>query len=432
MTQAESSIPAQPVVPVERQAASRTKAIIACLLGNWFEIFDFAIYGYFALQIGRTFFPADDPIASILSSFATYGVGFLMRPIGGMVLGSYGDRRGRKAALALTMALMAVATGMTGLIPGYSQWGIAAPVLLVICRMLQGFSTGGEWGGAATFLVETAPENRRALYGSLQQLSNSLASLSAVGTALLLNAVVPPAALEEWGWRIPFLVGLAIGPVGYYLRMSVDETVSFKQSEPLRTPLREALSRHRPELFTVFGIAVGWTVAGYVFGAFTASYATQTLKMPATYGLTALIAGSLVHLTTVPLIGLQADRFGSRPFLIAAALGFVLLAWPLFYWVSTHPSLPSLMLMTLCAGVLSGTFGGAAPSYLCTILPTRVRYVSLSVGYGSAVMVFGGFAPFIATWLVAYTGSAAAPGAYVVACAAISLTTLLASPVIRR
>jgi MHS family proline/betaine transporter-like MFS transporter len=196
--------------------------------------------------------------------------------------------------------------------------------------------------------------------------------------------------------------------------------------------LREALSRHRPELLTVFGIAIGWTVAGYIFGAFTASYATQTLKLPATDGLTALVAGALVHMTTLPTIGLLADRYGSRPFMISAALGFVLLAWPLFYLVSTYPSVTNLVSMTMCAGVLSGTFGGAAPSYLCRILPTRVRYVSLSVGYGGAVMIFGGFAPFIATWLVASTGSAAAPGGYVVACAAISLTVLLASPVGKR
>jgi MHS family proline/betaine transporter-like MFS transporter len=156
------------------------------------------------------------------------------------------------------------------------------------------------------------------------------------------------------------------------------------------------------------------------------------LKLPATAGLTALVAGSLVHLATVPVIGFLADRYGSRRFLITAALGFMLLAWPLFNFVGTEPSLPHLVIMTMCAGLLSGTFGGAAPSYLCSILPTRVRYVSLSVGYGAAVMIFGGFAPFVATWLVAFTGSAAAPGWYVVACAAISLTTLLASPVVRR
>jgi MHS family proline/betaine transporter-like MFS transporter len=412
--------------------ASMRKAVLACLVGNWLELFDFTIYGYFALQIGRTFFPADDPVASILSTFATYGVGFLMRPIGGMVLGSYGDRRGRKAALALTMGLMAIATGMTGLIPGYAQWGIGAPILLAACRMLQGFSTGGEWGGAATFLVESAPQNRRALYGSLQQLSAGLASLSAVATALLLNAVMSRAALDEWGWRIPFLLGFAVGPVGYYLRMRVEEPASFEQgrrNDPVQRPLREALTAHRAAVLTVLGTVIIWNVAGYIFGTFMASYATQTLKMAATDSLTAVVAGALVHLTTIPLVGLLSDRFASRPFLIAAALGFALLAWPLFHLVSTQRSLASLLIMTMSCGMLSGTFGGAAPSYLCRILPTRIRYVSLSVGYNGAVMIFGGFAPFIATWLVAFTGSAAAPSGYVIACAAISLAVLLAGPI---
>src|SRR5579862_8143674 len=407
---AEGSVPTMHVPVATRRPASRYKAILACLAGNWFELFDFAIYGYFAVQIGQVFFPAHDPVAAALSTFATYGVGFLMRPIGAMVLGSYGDRRGRRAALALTMALMAVATGATGLIPSYSRWGIAAPILLLACRMLQGFSTGGEWGGAATFIVESAPPNRRALYGSLQQLSAGLASLSAVATALLLNAVMTRAALDEWGWRIPFLIGFAIGPIGYYLRMSVEETASFEQAtraEPVRAPLREALGRHRAALLIVFGTAIVWTVAGYTFGAFTASYATQTLKMSPTDSLIGVVAGALTHLTTIPLVGLLADRFGSRRFLIAAALGFALVAWPLFHLVSTQPSLTSLLIMTMSAGLLSGTFGGAAPSYLCELLPTRVRYVSLSVGYGGAVMIFGGFAPFIATWLVAFTGSAA-------------------------
>jgi MFS transporter, MHS family, proline/betaine transporter len=403
------------------------KAVLACMAGNWFELFDFTVYGYFAVQIGRAFFPTHDPIASVLATFASYGVGFLMRPVGGMVLGSFGDKRGRKTALALTMFIMAVGTGLTGLIPSYAQWGIAAPILLVACRMLQGFSTGGEWGGATAFMVESAPEGRRGLFGSLQQLSAGLASISAVGTALILNSIMPLAALNAWGWRLPFLVGFAIAPIGYYLRMNVNETASFEHVTPLRSPLHEALEKHRAAVLTVFGIAIIWVVTGYTFGTFTAAYATQTLKMTSTASLLAIIAGSIANIMTVPLVGLLSDYFGTRYFLIASALGFALLSWPLFHLVDVSRSTSSLVVMTITAGILYGIFSGAAPTHLCRMLPTEIRYVSLSVGYSGAVMIFGGFAPFIATSLVAWTGSASSPSWYVIICATISLTVLLKS-----
>jgi MFS transporter, MHS family, proline/betaine transporter len=403
------------------------KAVLACIAGNWFELFDFTVYGYFAVQIGHAYFPAHDPIASVLATFATYGVGFLVRPIGGMILGNYGDRRGRRKALALTMFIMAVGTGLTGLIPPYTQWGIAAPILLVACRMLQGFSTGGEWGGATAFLVESAPENRRGFFGSLQQLSAGLASISAAGTALLLNSIMPLTALNTWGWRLPFLLGFAIAPIGYYLRMKVNETESFEHVTPLRSPLREALGRHRVEVLTIFGIAIIWVVAGYTFGTFTAAYATQTLKMTATASLLAVVAGAIANILTVPIVGLLSDHFGTRCFLIASALGFALLSWPLFHLVDVSRSISSLLLMTITAGILYGIFSGAAPTHLSQMLPTEIRYVSLSVGYSGAVMIFGGFAPFIATSLVVWTGSASSPSWYVIICAIVSLTVLLKS-----
>lgn len=214
---------AEPTPPLS--PATRRRAIVACLLGNLFELFDFGVYGYFAVQIGKAIFPSVDPVVSVLASFATYGVGFLMRPIGAMVLGSYGDRHGRKSALALTITLMAVATGFTGLVPSYAAIGLWAPVLLVFCRLLQGFSTGGEWGGATTFLVEHAPAGRRGFYGSLQH-STGLAQILAIGSALLLNAVLSTPDLEAWGWRLPFLLGFVLAPIGYYLRSRVEESRS--------------------------------------------------------------------------------------------------------------------------------------------------------------------------------------------------------------
>lgn len=404
------------------------RAVLACMAGNWFELFDFIIYGYFAIEIGNAFFPSRDPLASVLATFATYGVGFLMRPVGGMVLGSYGDRYGRKKALALTMFLMAAGTGLTGLIPSYARIGLYAPLLVVLCRLLQGFSTGGEWGGATAFLVESAPEERRCLFGSLQQLSTGLASLSAVAAALLLNAIMPASALETWGWRLPFLLGLAVAPIGYYLRANVEETQSFEHSKPIRSPLKQAVTRHRAAVLAVFGITAVWTAAGYTFGAFAVAFAKETLKMTSTASLLAVVAGAAINLAVVPVVGALADRFGTRPFLIASAAGFACLALPLFHLVAATRTLPGLMLMTLTAGILSGIFSGAAPAHLCRLLPTEIRYVSLSVGYSAAVTLFGGFAPFISTWLVSWTGSASSPSWYVIFTALISLTVLIVAP----
>ncbi|MDG2522908.1 MFS transporter [Caulobacter segnis] len=410
-------------------AATRRKAITACLLGNLFELFDFGVYGYFAVQIGRAIFPSTDPVVSILASFATYGVGFLMRPVGAMVLGSYGDRHGRKAALALTITLMAVATGLTGLVPSYGAIGVWAPILLVIFRLLQGFSTGGEWGGATTFLVEHAPPGRRGFYGSLQQVSTGLAQILAISSALLLNSVLSPEDLQAWGWRLPFLVGFILAPIGYYLRSRVEESPEYlaaaREKRIPAAPLRVALTTHREAVLVCFGLTMIWTVASYVFITFLPTFAAQSLGMAPTLALTGTICASLANLAIVPLSGLALDRWGGRWPLIASASGFALFSIPLFMLLAQAQSLPALATVAIVAGALYGLYNGAAPTVLCTLFPTTVRYTALSVGYNGAVMIFGGFAPFISTFLVRQTGAAIAPSFYVTACAVATLAVLL-------
>lgn len=403
------------------------RALGSAMIGNWFELFDFIIYGYFAAQIGKAMFPAADPVTIILSSFATYGVGFVMRPIGSMVLGSLGDRRGRKAALVFTMFLMAFSTCATGLIPPYSVIGIAAPAILVLCRLLQGFAAGGEWGGATTFLVEYAPPHRRGLFGALQQLSTSLAIVSAVSVALLLNVLLSPASLESWGWRVPFIAGLLVAPLGLYLRAKVPETPSFRAEGEDRPahPLREAMTLHRRAVLTIFGLVIIWTVAGYTYGAFLVNFATQVLKVDPSWALTGTLVGAVVNIVVIPLTGWASDHVGRKPFLVASALGFLLLSIPLFQMMVTQRTGMSVVLTTACAGALSGLFSGVAPTFLCELLPTRVRYTALSVGYNMAVMLFGGFAPFFATLLVKETGLLISPAFYIAACAAVSLTVIL-------
>src|SRR5215470_10874212 len=212
-------------------ARLRRRAIISCAIGNFVELFDFLIFGLFAAQIAANFFPKTDALAGLLATFATYGVGFVMRPVGAIIIGAYGDRRGRKQALVLTVGLMATATALTGLVPSYASIGIAAPILLVLCRLVQGFSTGGEWGGAAAFLVEHAPTGKRGLIGSIHQVSVGLALIAGTLSAALLNSWLDKEAMVAWGWRIAFLIGALLAPVGYYLRTRVAETPVFQQAE---------------------------------------------------------------------------------------------------------------------------------------------------------------------------------------------------------
>lgn len=408
----------------------RRRAILACLSGNLFELYDFGIFGYFAIQIGQTVFPSHDPLTSILASFATYGTGFLTRPIGAMVLGSYGDRRGRKAALSLTITLMALATGLTGLIPSYRSAGIWSPILLVSFRLLQGFSAGGEWGGATTFLVEYAPPGRRGFFGSLQQTSTSVAQLLAIASALALNSLLPGPSLASWGWRLPFLLGFVLAPLGYYLRARVAETPAFERTEAARdivaSPLRLVFTKYRRELAICFGVTTIWTVASYVFTTFLAAYATQSLHLPASTALRAIVLAAFANILLIPISGALSDRIGRTPILIAASVGYLVLSVPFFMLMAATRSFSSVAVVGLTAGALYGLLNGAAPAMLCELFPTNVRYTALSVGYNSGVMIFGGFAPFISTLLVKTTGSAIGPGFYPAICAAISLSVLLA------
>jgi MHS family proline/betaine transporter-like MFS transporter len=407
----------------------RRRALVACLAGNLFELYDFGVFGYFAIQIGQAIFPSHDPLVSILASFATYGTGFLTRPIGALVLGSYGDRRGRKTALSLTITLMALATGLTGLVPSYAQAGIWSPILLVLFRLLQGFSTGGEWGGSTTFMVEYAPAGWRGFFGSLQQVSTSVAQMLTIASALALNSWLPGPALVSWGWRLPFLMGFVLAPVGYYLRSRVAETPAFERAEAARdiveSPVRLVFGKYRRELVTCFGITTIWTVASYVYITFMATYATQTLHLPANVALRAVVLAALANLVLVPISGALSDKIGRAPILIFASLGFFALSVPFFMLMAHERSFGSVALVSLIAGGLYGLINGAAPAMLSELFPTKVRYTALSVGYNCGVMIFGGFAPFISALLIKTTGSAIGPGYYPTICAAISLLVLL-------
>ena len=291
----------------DEAADMRRRAILSCLIGNFMELYDFTLYGFFAIFIGQTFFPSTNPLVSLLSSLATFGVGFVMRPIGGLVMGAYADRLGRKGALIITMALMAVATGVPGILPGYATIGIWAPALLVLCRLVQGFSTGGEWGGAVIFMAEYATPGRRGFYTSWMQVGVALGSLCGSASALTLTALLDPQSLHSWGWRIPFVIGFLLLPIGYYLRSRVDETPAFERlvsaRAVARAPVRAAFSTQKKTMLLVCGTAMIWNAGGYVLLVYLPSFAAQVLKVDLTLALAATTIVTLVRAILTPVVG---------------------------------------------------------------------------------------------------------------------------------
>ena len=415
--------------PAIGQAANRRRAaIVAGVIGNVLEWYDFAVYGYFIPVISQLFFPAKTPVVSLLLTFSVFGVGFVMRPIGSVVFGQYGDRHGRKRALSAVIFLMALSTFAVGLLPTYGSAGVLAPLLLVAARLAQGLSGGGEWGGAAAYLVEYAPPGKRGLVGSWQQVSVGSGFLLGSIAAALLTAALTPDEMLAWGWRIPFLFGIAVGGVGAVLRWRLADTPKFAelqdQGHVARSPLREAFTTFRTPTLLAFGLTLHNTVAYYAVLIYLTSWLTNIVKMPRSTALWIGTACLLAFVVVVPFMGALSDRIGRRPLFIASCLGYVVLAYPMFLLASTGvPAYAFIAQLVLV--VLLALYAGPGPAVYCELFPTRVRYTALSVGYNIPVAIFGGFAPFIATWLIQSTGSILAPAFYVIAASAATLVTMV-------
>ncbi len=406
-------------------AIVRRRAILSCAVGNFFELFDFTIYGYFAVAITRAFYPSQ----SMYGTYAAFGAAFLMRPVGAVILGAYGDRMGRRAALVITIGLMAVATGVTGLIPTYQSIGVWAPILLVVCRLLQGFSTGGEWGGAAAFLVEYAPPGRRGLTGSWQQFSTQIGALTGSVSAALLASNLSQEDFYAWGWRIPFLCGFILGPIGYYLRKKVAETPAFERTVETkrveRSPLRVALQEFGGRMLQAFGLSIVGCIANFIFVVYLVAYAINTMHLPPGAAFSCAVASGLVVVVLTPFVGALSDRIGRRPLILACAVLNLVFDYPLFLLAIRGGTFQSLLLALVCNAAFQALYTGTIPSILAEMFPTRVRYTALSVSYGFAVVLFGGFAPLISTWLVEQTGNPFAPAFYVMTGGALSAIAIL-------
>lgn len=405
------------------------RAVAAGALGNGMEWFDFGIYAYLAATLGTVFFPSENPTASLLASFATFAVAFVVRPFGGFFFGPLGDKLGRQRILATTILLMAGSTFAIGLLPGYASVGILAPILLVLCRMLQGFSTGGEYGGACTFIAEYAPDDRRGFYGSWLEFATLGGFVLGAGMVTVLTIALPDDAMTSWGWRVPFLIAGPLGIVGLYLRLKLEDTPNFRAlesaEEVARSPLRETLTEWRA-ILRLIGIVVLINVADYIILSYMPSYLTETLDVGDTNALLVIVFTMVVMMAVITLVGSLTDRIGRKPVMLAGCVGFILLTYPAFMLLSLGSifgTIAGLLILGLLLVLILGTIGSMLPA----LFPTNVRYGALAIGYNISTSAFGGTAPFVATYLISVTGDNFVPAYYLIIAALVAFVPIVTS-----
>ncbi|MDV8005489.1 MFS transporter [Rhodococcus sp. IEGM 1318] len=413
-----ATTPTSGTVTPERLAAAR-KAVISSSLGAALEWFDVIVYASFAVVIAHNFFPGGDNTLGLILTFATFAISYVIRPLGGMVLGSYADRRGRKNALTLTMMLMMIGTLIMAVAPTTSMIGPWAGVVILVSRLIQGFSAGGEFGTATTFLVETAP-HKKAFYSSWQVASQGASVFLASLFGYVLNTHLSHEALYSWGWRVPFFFGIIVGPVGLYIRAKLDETDDFKTSVPDRAPLKTTLTRHLGRVLTGAAVVGVATISIYLI-LYMPTFAVKNLGVSASAGYLGGIVAGLVTLITVPLIGHLADRVGPARVMTWAAVAAIVLAWPLFKLMVDHPSTLTLVLVVSVLGVIMAFAFGPLPALMSSLFPAEIRATGMSLSYNLGVTLLGGIAPLVLTWLISTTGSLDAPSYYYMTVAVLSL-----------
>lgn len=403
----------RPVLPM--------KAVVAVVIGNWLEFYDFLVFTFFAVMIGDAFFPGESEIVRLLGALATFGVGFVTRPLGAAIIGPYADRVGRRAALTLTLLLMSLGSGMVALTPPYSQIGIAAPILLLIARLIQGFSCGGEVGPATTYLLESAPPEKRAALTAWQAYSQQLASIMGAGFGVVLAATLTREQLYAWGWRVPFLLGVVIAPVALYIRRQLPETIEESQTHrSTGAVLRELTSNHmRPVVLGVL-IICGGTVSTYVLNYMT-TYAITTLHLSAAVGNTLGVVNSVAQIAGFA-VGVWLDRHGRKRMLILSRVVYLVIVYPV-YVILTSPD-ASISMIVASNALLGFVFAisiGAVYAFLAEAFPQSVRSSGLAILYALGVMIFGGTTQFVVTWLIKETGDPLVPAWYQMAATTASI-----------
>ena len=407
---------------------SDRRAIVGACIGNLLEWYDFTVYALFATYIANSFFPSQDRGAALVRTFLTFGAGFVIRPLGAALIGAYGDRAGRRAALLLTIWIMAAGTLLIAAAPDYATIGVAAPWLLLLGRLLQGFSAGGEIGSASAFLAESAPAGARGRLAAWQEATMGMSNILGALVAFSVSTLLSPEQLQHWGWRVPFIVGLLIAPAGLLLRRAVRETAEFEAARTRQrsvTPLRSAFGEHGTALLVGFGLSITWAVAVYVLNIYTPVYVQHAFGFTAQQAFAASLIGNVFFVLTCLAAGRLSDRLGRSTLLTAGVLALLIAVLPLYLWLQARPEAWVLIIVQSCFCIMVATFVGVAPAALADLFPTSVRATGISLVYNGAFVIFGGFAPAILTWFTQQAhGSAMAPAGYVMCAALVGLLTV--------
>jgi MFS family permease len=403
--------------------------IVRVSSGNFLEMYDFMVFGYYAAAIGATFFPGRDPVASLMLSLMTFGAGFLMRPLGAIVLGAYADRTGRRKGLLLTLSLMAIGTVSLAVTPGYAAIGLIAPLVVLAGRLLQGFSAGMELGGVSVYLSEIAPPGRKGFYVSWQSASQQVAVVVAASIGLVLTARLGHAQMNAWGWRVPLLIGCLIVPILFVLRSSLKETAAFtaRKDHPALAQVFTALAGH----WRIVGVGVMLTtmttVSFYMITAYTPTFGVGVLHLSAVSAFVVTLCVGVSNLVWLPVMGALSDKIGRRPLLIACTVAMIATAYPAMLWLTHAPSFERLLGVELWLSFLYASYNGAMVVYLTEIVPEALRTSGFSLAYSLATAIFGGFTPAISQGLIELTHNKAMPGVWLSVAAVMGLlATVLA------
>ncbi|MBM9432555.1 MFS transporter [Flaviflexus equikiangi] len=416
--------------PIENAHLAVRKAAKASFVGNFVEWFDYATYGYLAAVIAKVFFPPGDDVAALLYTFGVFALSFLVRPIGGLFWGNWGDKYGRRWALSWSILIMSGSTFLIAFLPGYGAIGLWAPGLLLVLRLVQGFSASGEYAGASAFMTEYAPKGKRGLYTSVVPASTATGLLAGAVFIFFLNAILSDAQLESWGWRIPFLLAGPLGWIGRYIRLHLEDSPVYRElaegadHEPVEAPVRYILHHHKKQIMVGLGVTCLNAVAFYLLLSYMPTYLSQEIGLEADMALLSSSIALAAYILMIFMMGHISDTFGRKRMLITACLLFIVFAVP-SYWLLSIGTFWTALFVQLFLCALLTMNDGTLPTFLSELFPTRVRYTGFALSFNTANALFGGTAPFVATWLISTSGSPIAPGWYLAFVAVLALGAML-------
>jgi MFS family permease len=413
------------ITPQDRQ--SKISSVVRVSSGNFLEMYDFMVFGYYASAIGNAFFPSGSPFVSLMLSLMTFGAGFLMRPLGAIVLGAYTDLHGRRAGLILTLGLMSVGIVSIACMPGYATIGLIAPLLVLVGRLLQGFSAGMELGGVSVYLSEIATPGHKGFYVSWQSASQQVAVMFAALLGVILSSILPPQKMMLWGWRIPLLLGCAIIPFLFRLRRSLQETDEFvaRKHKPNMSEILQSLTASWRIVLIGTMLATMTTVSFYMITAYTPTFGNSVLHLASIDSLIVTLCVGASNLFWLPVMGALSDRVGRRPLLVVFTTLMLVTAYPVMLWLVREPSFSRLLAVELWLSFIFGSYNGAMVVFLTEIMPVSVRTSGFALAYSLATAIFGGFTPAISTYLIHVTGNRAVPGLWLSFAAACGFVATL-------